>query len=964
MPKLNAQYTIGGNASSIPNNCYQLTAALNSQAGYVYQNQAIDLNDPFDLTFDVYLGTNNGGADGIVFVLRGTLAAPFIGTGGGAIGYDGPGFSTNSIGIEVDTWQNGNGDLAADHIGIFKNGSVSHIGVNSLAGPIQASAANANVEDGNYHTFNVRWDPVTENLEVYLDCDFRLQYTGDIITDIFNGDNLVHWGFLGTTGGASNVQRFCLTTSIDSLLTPLQDQQICNGDSVQLDAGDPSMTYTWSPAAGLSATNVNDPWASPANTTAYNVEIVHQCDTAFDTAVVTVTQPNFNAFAQVSPALCNDSCDGTVALSVVNGTGSYSFDWNVGDTTANVSDLCAGTYTVTIQDVDPNSPNYLCFLEESYTINEPSALVNNMTNVSKTSCPDGQTCDASATSNVTGGVFPYSYIWSSGEPFQTAQQLCADSNFVTITDANGCVLTDVVVIDIPDSIVTTAFGDTLICISNVAALIGATTGGTPPYGYIWREGSLNGSIISNSQSFSVTPSTTTWYYLESSDANGCVGDTSAVLVKVRPPLNAVLNAKDTICPYDTIPVTVEGFGGDTNYTYSWSNGSFGNTIFVSPNTSEWFVVTVGDFCGTPAYKDSIFVQVGGHPRIRATLKVEDDSICVGESVYLISSAFGGFKGPDEYVYKWEHTQDDNSVQFVQPNRTTTYTTTITDLCLSTPGIASVTVYVDKPSVPQIAAEPFETCAATDVVLSILNFNPKYSYSWRPDDTTFVSAGLADSITWSFSAPGCNSFSIDATTDFGCYASFTAPCIVNVYEPPIAAFQTDVPYLSNTDQVVTYRDVSSNVFSTLWYIQGDTLNGPLTFQRAYRDTLDDLTFTLVAISEEGCIDTLHGAMPFKYLTQIFYPSAFTPNGDGLNDVFKIEGEAISPADFNLVIYDRWGQQVFRANTPDRGWDGRFPNGEPAALGMYTFVMRYRDHTGELRVVRDQVLCHGGKPQGLR
>ena len=148
-----AQYTIGGSASSIGGGCYQLTSATNSQAGYVYQNQAINLNEAFNYKFRVYLGTNNGGADGIVFVLRGSLGTPYIGTGGGGLGFNGTGFSSNSLGVEVDTWYNGNfNDIAADHIGILKNGTVDHGSANSLAGPIQASASNANVEDGNYHS--------------------------------------------------------------------------------------------------------------------------------------------------------------------------------------------------------------------------------------------------------------------------------------------------------------------------------------------------------------------------------------------------------------------------------------------------------------------------------------------------------------------------------------------------------------------------------------------------------------------------------------------------------------------------------------------------------------------------------------------------------------------------------------------------------------------------------------------
>ena len=93
--EVHAQFTIGGSASANGGGCYTLTPALNSQAGYVYENAALNLNEPFDFIFDVNLGSNNGGADGIVFVLRPSLSAPFIGTGGGALGYNGAGFTTS-----------------------------------------------------------------------------------------------------------------------------------------------------------------------------------------------------------------------------------------------------------------------------------------------------------------------------------------------------------------------------------------------------------------------------------------------------------------------------------------------------------------------------------------------------------------------------------------------------------------------------------------------------------------------------------------------------------------------------------------------------------------------------------------------------------------------------------------------------------------------------------------------------
>ena len=71
----------------------------------------------------------------------------------------------------------------------------------------------------------------------------------------------------------------------------------------------------------------------------------------------------------------------------------------------------------------------------------------------------------------------------------------------------------------------------------------------------------------------------------------------------------------------------------------------------------------------------------------------------------------------------------------------------------------------------------------------------------------------------------------------------------------------------------------------------------------------------AVSEDGCTDTLKKQLLFEDQTTIYWPTSFSPNGDNLNDVFKIEGDFIGLTDFELVIYDRWGHQVFRSNNPE-------------------------------------------------
>lgn len=964
---VSAQYLVGGSASALANGCYQLTPAVGNQAGYVYQNAAIDLNEPFDLKFTVYLGNNNGGADGIVFVLRGTLGAPYIGMAGGAIGYQGPGFSSNSLGIEVDTWFNNEyTDIAADHIGILKNGTVDHGSVNSLAGPIQASPNTPDVEDGNWHILNVRWDPVAEELEVYLDCDYRLLYAGDMINDVFNGDNLVHWGFLGTTGGAVNVQQFCLTQHIDSLVIDLADATMCAGDSVHLDAGDPLVVYDWSPAAGLSATNIHNPVATPNATATYYLEASHLCDTVLDTMTITVIQPDFNILSSTSDALCNGDCNGEIDIEVVNGSGLYDYLWSNSATNQDVAALCNGTYTVTVQDVDPNSPTYLCTLEEDYIIDEPTILDADILNPGKTSCPDGATCDASATADASGGTFPYYYTWKSGENTVVANQLCAGNNWLQVTDAHGCVDSAFISIDIPDSIETFAFGDTLICISNTTPIVGASTGGTPPFSYVWREANLyTGTVISTNTVTNVNPEVTTQYFVQSTDANGCAGDSAEVLVQVRPPLASAISDVDTICPSDTIEIMVNGFGGDTNYAYAWSSGSFSQIIAVSPNQSQWFIVTISDVCGTPPITDSVFVQVGGYKPIDARIQLQRDSLCVGEETYLIASGSGGFNGPKSYSYTWSHTSDRNNVQFASPQTTSSYSVTIEDECLSEVGMATATVHVGKPVIPHFAVMPDRACAESDVSIKLTNYNTQFSYDWHTGDGRLFEDYEVDSLLYKYTEPGCYDVSIDALSPFGCVATYTEPCAIHILQQPKAMFTTQPLQPSNIEPVLNFTNQSENAETFAWFFLSDTLVEVDQFQYQFFEFDTDSIVKLVVESADGCKDSISRSFRFQYVTLLYYPAAFTPNGDGKNEVFKIEGEAISAEGFELLIFDRWGRPLFETNDPAKGWNGNLADGQPAPQGAYPFILRYIDHLNQPRQIEDKVIISaGGTPTGLR
>lgn len=267
-------YTLNGDAIETSEDCYQLTDGLEFQNGTVWYNDQLNLEESFDIELVVNLGVlDANGADGIVFVLQ-TVGTDAIGLSGGGIGFEG---FEPSFGIEFDTWQNADfGDPVEDHIAIVSNGNVNHMTANTLSGPTPILPGGANIEDGLDHIVRIEWNATTQNIDVYIDCELTISLSDfDLINEIFLGDPNVWFGFTGATGGSVNVQTVCLSENILEVST---DQSICAGESVQLLAGGSSDgTYIWSPADGLSATDIPNPIATPTETTDYIVTFNNLC---------------------------------------------------------------------------------------------------------------------------------------------------------------------------------------------------------------------------------------------------------------------------------------------------------------------------------------------------------------------------------------------------------------------------------------------------------------------------------------------------------------------------------------------------------------------------------------------------------------------------------------------------------------------------------------------------------------
>jgi gliding motility-associated-like protein len=113
---------------------------------------------------------------------------------------------------------------------------------------------------------------------------------------------------------------------------------------------------------------------------------------------------------------------------------------------------------------------------------------------------------------------------------------------------------------------------------------------------------------------------------------------------------------------------------------------------------------------------------------------------------------------------------------------------------------------------------------------------------------------------------------------------------------------------------------------------------------YNGDADSVTYKVVVTNTNGCADSAYIKVKiFDTHPQIFVPSAFTPNGDGLNDTFRPIAVGITKLDY-FRVYNRWGQLVFSTTVNEQGWDGKI-GGKEQASGTFVWLVHGVDFTGK-------------------
>lgn len=649
--QLSAQFQLNGSASSLGNNCYRLTQNQPNQTGRIWSNTVIDLNQPFDIYAEVYLGASNGGGEGMAFGLQQTGSGAGVGNGG--MGYQG---INPSLMVEFDTQVDAiSSDPSSDHLALMRNGTTDHTSLGNLSGPADMITGGINAEDGQFHDVRFTWDPATTTFRVYFDCDLRLTYTGNIILDIFGNNSAVYWGFTASTGQFTNQQDVCIKYT--SFANSLQNTSLCKGDSAQLTVVN-GTRFQWSPSAGLSSDTIANPKASPDTTTTYLVAITDSCGSMrmdsvtvqVDSCPPVVTLQRFNCYE--------------VLYTVIPGTGSnpISYSWSgtgglSGNTdTVRINYGGPGTYVYTISVVDANT-NLSFSITDSISL-QSIAVAN--AGMDRSICSRqvavlGQSAQTGLSYSwqglplnfgLPGGMgnlqaqVPVIYSNTSSNP----QTFCYE---LTVVDTGFCVARDTACVTIaPEPPNDFSITDT-VCQGDYASMVYS---GTPTPGLLfnWNFGAGR-DAAGNSTSNQSGPLQVRWQAPFSglqtvtltTTLNGCTSRGNSQTVYVQELPSADFNVISPICQGQATAINYFGSGG-ANAIGNWNfgGGSLLSGTNLGPLTVSW---------ATPGQKViSLFVAENGCLGTTQTDTVRvfaipvaainnPGSVCEGDSVQFVST---------------------------------------------------------------------------------------------------------------------------------------------------------------------------------------------------------------------------------------------------------------------------------------------------------------------------------------
>lgn len=599
----------------------------------------------------------------------------------------------------------------------------------------------------------------------------------------------------------------------------------------------------------------------------------------------------------------NISCHaalGSAAVTVTGGNPGYMYAWTPsGGTQDTAHNLAAGNYTCTITD----SKN--CHVYQPFTIVNAANLTASITQINTLCANNGQ-----LSMNVNGGTQPYHYFWSTGDTTAAISNITTGTYTCTVYDNDSCSIVKTISITVPPPMTITSTQQNIACAYSLGSATVTVTGGTPPYTYAWTPTGGNTPTASNLSAG--------YYTCTVTDSKNCVA-THVVDILTPPNLVASTTHKNINCHSSTGSATAQHTGGTGPFHYLWSTGDTSTTIDNLGAGTYTLTIVDNDSCVS-----TTTVTITEVPPVSATC-THTNILCYGHHDGAATVSPGGGNPP--YTYLWS--PGNMTMATATGLGAGVYTVTVTDAdtcsATDTVGIQDLSVpmnySISDSTIDCRSALVRTTHESGDTVVRLVwLFNP---------DATDTSAD--NPVVHSFSQNDPNPVRLVLINQIGCHDTIAYDLVLHywtianfTYTPPVPKQNAPI-YFSDRSQggIVSYSwDFGDSTHSSdKDPVKQYQVGGVYTICLTVTDTID-------------CTSTACKELTADIVKLVDVPSAFTPNGDGENDVLYMRGFSVKTV--KMRIYNRYGNQVFESDSLSKGWNGTI-DGTPAASDVYAYVI---------------------------
>jgi gliding motility-associated-like protein len=329
-----------------------------------------------------------------------------------------------------------------------------------------------------------------------------------------------------------------------------------------------------------------------------------------------------------------------------------------------------------------------------------------------------------------------------------------------------------------------------------------------------------------------------------------------------------------------------------------------------------------------------------HPPLLVDAYSDKDTVCPGDPVLLNINITGGSGYPYTILL------DDNVATLpktVYPSNNQTYTFVVEDNCANiVQDIVQIYNY-EKPPL-SFTSDILNGCVPLEVKFNETSVCNNCLYTWDFGDNDGISFSPNNNPIHIFENAGVFDISCSVINENGCKNSLVIYQMIEAYPKPEGAFTAIPDVTPIIKPIIDFNNLSEGGISYYWsFDDGDSSVVENPFHQF--PAVGYYNVELIVKSIHNCVDTVRYTVRINDIYTFYAPTAFSPDGDGLNDKFKVTGTGINLDEFNLKVYNRWGEVIWETNDIFDGWDGRLKqNGKIAQNATYTWRCVFLDFSG--------------------